>query len=101
MTFKVIKSYLAVKIVIFLHLASIKKENIMKKENFDLSWKTENPAYLCEIQKFLDKVENIQDDALKQDIIYQMLRCDEVLTSLSYERFDYYYQKGLHQQNHA
>lgn len=89
MTFKVIKCYLAVKIM------SLFKENCMKKQNFDLSWKNKNPMYLCEIQKFLDKVDNIENENLKQDIIHQMLRCDQVLTALSHEMFCYYYKKGL------
>lgn len=67
----------------------------MQQKNLDLSWKTQNDTYLCEIQKFLDKVDNIENEALKQDIINQMLRCDYVLTNLSQNMFDFYYKKGL------
>lgn len=67
----------------------------MKKTNFDFSWKNENQIYLCEIQKFLDKAENIENEDLKKDIINQMLRCDQILTTLSEEMFEYYYNKGL------
>ena len=77
------------------------KEKTMKKEIFDPSWKNKNKNYLCEMQKFLDKVDNIKDEDLKQEIIHQMLRCDSVLTSLSYEMFNYYYQKGLSHQEHV
>lgn len=71
----------------------------MKKTNFDLSWKSKNQTYLCEIQKFLDKAENIQNEALKKDIINQMLRCDNALTKLSEEMFEYYYKKGFNHVN--
>ena len=73
----------------------------MNKKNLDLSWKTKNSIYLCEIQKFLDKVSNIENENLKQDIIYQMLRCDDALTNISHEMFDFYYQKGLSENNHV
>ena len=73
----------------------------MKEKNFDLSWKTNNSKYLCELQKFLDKVDNIDNENLKNDIIYQMLRCDDVLTTLSAEMFDYYYKKGLSEKTNA
>ena len=71
----------------------------MKKKNLDISWKNKNPIYLCEIQKFLDKAENIENEELKKDIINQMLRCDQTLTRLSHEMFEYYYKKGLNHFN--
>ncbi len=60
----------------------------------DDSWKEKNEKYLVEIQKFLDKVENIEDEELKQSLIYQMLKCDEILTNISKEMFNMYYIKG-------
>lgn len=57
-------------------------------------WKSENKEYLEELQRFLDKAENIKDDELKHSIIGQMLRCDQVLTCLSERLFKEYYQKG-------
>ena len=54
----------------------------------NLNWKERNKAYLKEIQKFLDKADNISDENLKQDIIYQMLRCDSVLTKLAQEEIE-------------
>ncbi len=54
----------------------------------NLNWKERNKEYLKEIQKFLDKADNISDENLKQDIIYQMLRCDSVLTKLAQEEIE-------------
>lgn len=45
-------------------------------------WKYESKQYKAELQKFLDKVDNIEDEKLRLDIIYQMHRCDNVLTEL-------------------
>jgi len=51
-----------------------------------LDWKTKNPKYLCSIQKFLDKASNIENINLRNDIIFQMLECDKVLTELMLEK---------------
>ena len=56
-------------------------------------WKEENKKYLIEIQKFLDKADNIKDEKLKESIIYQMLRCDKILTEISEEMFKIYYEE--------
>lgn len=57
---------------------------MQKKNNskYTSDWKEKNEKYLFELQKFLDKVENIKDDELKQSIIIQMLKCDKVLTEI-------------------
>ena len=49
----------------------------------DKKWKTESEAYLNAIQKFLDKAENIENEELREEIIIQMLKCDEELTKLA------------------
>lgn len=65
------------------------------KERVEIEeWKKQNEIYLTEIQKFLDKADNIENEGLKQDIIHQMLRCDTVLTHMAEEMFAYWYQKG-------
>ncbi len=46
-------------------------------------WKEESVEYLRELQRFFDVVENVKDEKLKMRIIYQMLKCDEVLTKLA------------------
>ena len=47
-----------------------------------ISWKNKNSKYLCAIQKFLDKASNIENVDLRNEIIYQMLECDKILTEL-------------------
>ena len=49
------------------------EENVRENK---MRWKEENKRYLLEMQKFLDRVDNIEDEKLKESIIYQMLRCD-------------------------
>ena len=58
-----------------------------------LNWKDGNKEYLKEIQKFFDKADNISDENLKQDLIYQMLKCDSVLTKLAQEEIEKKYKK--------
>lgn len=57
-------------------------------------WKNKNKTYLCELQSFLDKAENIENEDLKKDIILQMLRCDKILTLLAEQNFIKFYKKG-------
>lgn len=68
------------------------KNNINMKIEKD--WKMKNEEYLIEIQKFLDKVDNIEDETLRKEIIIQMLRCDEELTKIAEEKFQEYYEQG-------
>ena len=58
------------------------------------NWKNKNESYLKELQSFLDKAENIKDEALKKDIIFQMLKCDEILTKIAEEKFKEFYELG-------
>lgn len=53
-----------------------------------LSWKEENKKYLNEVQKFLDKAENIKEEKLKEEIIGQMLKCDKILTELAIQEIN-------------
>lgn len=53
------------------------------KEN----WKSNGKKYLKELQAFLDKVENIESEELRKEIIFQMLKCDNELTMLAEEEF--------------
>ena len=59
----------------------------MEKER---EWKEKGKAYLNEMQKFLDKAENIENEELKEEIIIQMLKCDEELTKLAEKKFEEY-----------
>ena len=58
-------------------------------------WKEKNKEYLMHVQSFLDKVDNIENEGLKRDIITQMLKCDSILTKLAEEEFIKQYKKGL------
>ena len=50
-------------------------------------WKNKNKKYLFELQKFLDLVDNIEDENLRKMIINQMLRCDRHITNIAEEMF--------------
>ena len=71
---------------------------IKKSNNIDMKikedWKKENKKYLEELQKFLDKAENIENEELRNEIIIQMLKCDEQLTKIAEEQFKSYYEQG-------
>lgn len=52
----------------------------MKECNFKLDideLKRKDKLYLRELQIFLDKVNNVEDEELKSQILYQMHRCEE------------------------
>ena len=55
------------------------------KEN---QWKNKDEIYLFHLQKFLDLTENVKDEALRKEIVAQMLKCDKRVTQLAEEMFD-------------
>ena len=57
-------------------------------------WKEKNSEYLMNVQSFLDKVDNVENEGLKKDIITQILKCDDILTKLAEEEFIKQYKKG-------
>lgn len=63
----------------------------MKKNR---SWKEENKKYLKELQNFFDKADNIADEDLRNKIVGQMLRCDEILTRIAENRFEEFFKMG-------
>ena len=65
------------------------KVNINNKD-----WKEKNKNYLKELQNFFDKADNIEDNNLKQKIIVQMLKCDDILTKIAESRFEEFYKLG-------
>ncbi len=69
-----------------------KTKDMKKIENEN--WKANSQKYLKELQTFLDKAENIQNEELRKEIIFQMLKCDNELTILAEEMFNSYYVKG-------
>ena len=48
-----------------------------------LKWKDQDKEYLKALEIFLDKVSNIQDNLLREEIIGAALKCDEILTNLA------------------
>ncbi len=54
------------------------------------NWKANGPKYLKELQAFLDKAENIENEELRKEVIFQMLKCDNELTLLAEEMFKKY-----------
>ena len=67
---------------------------MFKKSRRNKKKKKKNKIYLKELQSFFDQADNIQDEMLKRNIIFQMLRCDSVLTELAENRFVDYYKLG-------
>ena len=57
-------------------------------------WKEKNKKYLRELQSFFDKADNIEDEKLRNKIIGQMLRCDDILTQIAENRFQEFYKLG-------
>ena len=72
---------------------NFRKNKIMKKIENE-NWKAESPKYLKELQMFLDKAENIQNEELRKEIIFQMLKCDKELTDLANEMLSRYFEQG-------
>lgn len=66
--------------------------NINMEINED--WKKESKRYMEELQKFLDKAENIENQELKNEIIIQMLKCDNELTKLANKKIKQSYEQG-------
>jgi len=63
------------------------------------NWKLQNKKYLLELEKFLDRAENIKDEELKREIVMQMLRIDNELTTFAEEMFQRMYERGIQDAN--
>jgi len=55
------------------------KDELLDNHN----WKKTNKRYLFELQKFLDLLDNIKDDKLKMEIVYQFVQYDKTVTELA------------------
>lgn len=60
---------------------------ISNNEQFP-EWKSKSKEYLRELQIFLDKADNIENEDLKNEIIYQMLKCDKILTKIAQQKIN-------------
>ena len=58
----------------------------MKK--FDDNWKVKNKRYLKELQKMLDIIDNVKDEELKNRILLQFVKCEDLLTELAIEQLN-------------
>lgn len=67
-------------------LRNTKNMDNLEKRN----WKANGQKYLKELQAFLDKAENIENEEIRKEIIFQMLKCDNELTLLAEEIFNKY-----------
>ena len=54
------------------------------------NWKANGQKYLKELQSFLDKAENIENEEIRKEVIFQMLKCDNELTLLAEQIFKKY-----------
>lgn len=54
-----------------------------EKNEKESKWKNQDEIYLFELQKFLDLVENVKEEALRKEIIAQMLKCDKRITQIA------------------
>lgn len=55
----------------------------MKSANNQHIWKTTNEKYLFELQKFLDLLDNVKEEKLRKELIYQLNRFDKVITEIA------------------
>ena len=44
---------------------------------------TSNEKYLFELQKFLDLLDNVKEEKLRKELIYQLNRFDKVITEIA------------------
>jgi len=70
-------------------------------EDIDRKWKEKNKKYLIELQRFFDRVDNIEDCELRRSVTNQMLICDKVLTEIAEDMFLNFYDKGYKKAKHG
>lgn len=70
-----------------------KRKNINNEVENNLAWKEKNKEYLMQLQKFLDSTDSIEKEDLKNNVIAQMLKCDNVLTKAAQKEIQKYKQR--------
>lgn len=60
-----------------------RKKNTKEDTPISRDWKEKNKRYLNQLQRFLDSVDSIEREDLKNHVIAQMLKCDLILTELA------------------
>ncbi len=68
----------------------LKRENTNDKIQNDLDWKEKNKKYLSHLQKFLDATDSIEKEDIKNNVIAQMLKCDNILTQAALKEIQKY-----------
>lgn len=72
----------------------LSKKQTKEVNEIDRKWKEENKEYLKELQRFFDRVDNIEDCELRRSVVNQMLICDKVLTEIAEDMFINFYDEG-------
>lgn len=67
-------------------MKNLNKDEI-KNNLYSRQWKEQNSEYINALEKFFDLTDNIENENLRMDIIYKMLKCDEILTKLAEKNF--------------
>lgn len=67
-------------------MKNLNKDEI-KNNLYSRHWKEQNSEYINALEKFFDLTDNIENENLRMDIIYKMLKCDEILTKLAEKNF--------------
>lgn len=55
---------------------------------YQKDWEQLNKEYMEKFNQFLDVVDNVEDEKLRLNIIYKMLRCHETLTKTMEKEFE-------------
>lgn len=69
---------------------------LVREEKISLNekWKYEDTKYLESLQKFMDKIDQIHDEELQNEVVFQMLECERILTKTSEKMFTKMFLKG-------
>lgn len=67
-------------------MSSLRREEI-RKNVYSRAWKENNDEYLQALERFFNLTDNIEDENLRMEILYKMLKCDEILTKLAEKNF--------------
>lgn len=52
------------------------------------TWKTEDENYIKELLKMLDFIDSIKDEDLKNKILFQYAKCDNLITQLAINKMN-------------
>ena len=69
-------------------------KNMLNSYELIKNWKEKSQKYILELGVLLDKIENIENNELKKEILTKVLKCDNELTLFAEQLFEEYYKKG-------